>query len=455
MTEQNVETTRGKLLEEWETLAQSGDKEAIRQFLSALHPAHIADIIELVGSDEKMNLFSLLDPEKSGEVLFELNYADRDKIIDRIQNDELSEIVEVMHSDDAADIVGDLDADRAKEVLNSIEQEGREEIRTLLRFPPETAGGAMQVELCAVNEDNTVGETVELVREKAKEFGRIYNVFVVDNLGRLKGAVPLERLVLEPANRPIREIYDLDVVPIPVSLDQEEVALVFKRQDEPSLPVVDADGVLVGRITADDVIDILDEEHSEDILRMHGAGEDEKALDSPLTAVKNRLPWLITYLIAANITAFVVSLFEDTIERVVILAALMPIVGGVGGSAGTQSLAVIIRSMATGDMELSLFWRALRKEIAVGFVNGVVNGIFICLVVWLWRGNIWVGVVLGAAIVANQIIAGIAGTAVPTILKLCRIDPATASGVIVTTLTDLTGFSTLLLLASILIRHLL
>ena len=454
MPPEKQKVTRSSLLEKWAALSEADDVAAATAFVSSLHSADIADLIELLGSREKMKVFSMLEPEASGEVLFELNRFDRDKIIGRLENEDLSEIVEIMESDDAADIVGDLDDDRAKEVLDGIEKEDREEIRTLLRFSPETAGGTMQLELCAVNENHTVAEAVEIVREKALELDHIYNVFVVDEFQRMKGVVPLDRLVLEPSSRPIKEIMETDILPIPVSLDQEEVAMLFRREEEASLPVVDSDGVLVGRITADDVLDILDEEHSEDILRMHGAGQDEKALDGPLMAVKNRLPWLITFLIAANFSAYVISLFEATLQQVVILAALMPIVAGMGGSAGTQSLAVIVRSMATGDMEISLFGRALRKEVIVGLINGLINGSLVCLIAWLWLGNIWVGIVIGGALVANLIMAGIAGTSVPTLLKIFKIDPATASGVIVTTLTDMAGFITFLGLATLFIEYL-
>jgi magnesium transporter len=327
-------------------------------------------------------------------------------------------------------------------------------VRKLLSYPPDTAGGLMQTELVAVPPEATLSEAVEKVRELVPRAGEIISVYVVNPEGKLQGVVPMRSLILEPSSRRVGDVMLPDVISVQVDMDQEEVAALFRKYDFLVLPVVDKENKLLGRILVDDIVDVIEEEASEDIYRLAGVDKEEHVDDSPARSIRLRLPWLTFNLLTAILAASVVSFFQGTIQKLVILAVFMPIVAGMGGNAGTQSLAVITRAIALGEVTLANAWKVLLKQVVAGIANGVILGVLMAGLAYFYEGSPMLGLVLGMAMVCNMFVAALAGTAIPIILKWLKVDPALASGVIVTTFTDVAGFFSFLGLATLFIHYL-
>lgn len=449
----DAETTRSPDLETLVILLGFGKEAEVRDRLKGMHPADIARLIENLDEELKPRLFALLDPEQASEVILELDDPSKRLILRALPSERLSEIVGEMDSDDATDVIGDLPADRAVTVLDRMEQEDVKEVQKLLRYEEDTAGGLMQIELVAVREDETAREAVEDIRAKGEEVGDLHNVFVVDRHQHLVGIMPLRKLILVPPETPVSAIMERDVVRIGVEVDQEEVAQIFKKHDLVSLPVVDAAGRLVGRITVDDVVDVMEEEASEDIYHLGGVHAEESVLSPPSWSVRMRLPWLLVNLATAMLAANVVNLFEGTIQALVVLAVFMPVVAGMGGNAAIQTITVIVRGIALGDLTFQNSRRVLGKEILVAVGNGVATGVITAVIAYFWKGLPVLGLVVGLAMIINIFVAGLMGTLIPLALRRLRFDPAVASGVIVTTFTDVTGFASFLGIATLLLGY--
>ncbi|MDZ4164128.1 MAG: magnesium transporter [Smithellaceae bacterium] len=424
----------------------------IIELFTKIHPSDIADLIDLLEEDEKVRLFSLLDVETASEVILEINDLSREQILEDISDEKLTEIVEEMDSDDAADFIADLPDEQAQTVLEGIEPEDVEDVRKLLGYEEDTAGGIMQSELVAVREDALVRDAIQSVIRHAEENDNIYDVFVVDEENRLIGAVPLQKLITSKRTGPISEAIDRDIPCVTVDVDQEQVARMFKKYDLVSLPVVDHERRLVGRITVDDVVDVIEEESSEDFYRMSGVSGDDSALSGPFQSVLKRLPWLYLNLLTAAIAASVIAHFEDTIQIAVMIVVFLPMVAGLGGNAGGQVLALMVRGIALGELTFDNARKILMKEILVGLMNGIAVGAVIGFIGYLWKGIPMLGVVVFLAMTLNVLVGTFAGTLIPFTLKWLKLDPALGSNIFITGLTDTFGFLSLLGLATIFIK---
>jgi len=425
--------------------------EKLRSKINELHPADIAQIINQLPGEFKQNAFSLLTPDVASEVLPDLYDNLREDILESINQPRLVEIMDEMDSDEAADIAAELDEEQLKDVLEKIDKEDSEEIKELLVYDEDSAGGLMQKEIIAVNDGMNRDEMIEYIRENYDEVENIHYIFVTDKSEKLLGILEVTRLLLARSERVARDIMETDVISVPVDMDQEQVAHMFRKYDIYILPVVDKNNTLLGRITVDDIIDVIDEEASEDAYKMVGLESEDKVFTKPINSVAKRLPWLTLNLFTAFLVSSVVGIFEATIAKLSILAVLMPIVAGLGGNSGTQTLTVIIRGIALGELTIHNTGKAIFKEISVGILNGIVIGSAAALAAYLLKGNIMLGVVLGVAMICNMFIAGLIGSLIPVVLKSLKIDPALASSIIITMLTDIGGFASFLGLATILL----
>ncbi len=442
-----------ELMEDLRDLIQSKSDFLIKNILNDLYPTDIAHIISRLEFEEGDYLFSLLSTEDQGRVIVELGDDHREHFFETLKSQQITDIVEELPSDEATDIVSELSDEKAEAVLEELSHEDSQELKELLQYDEHTAGGLMQKEVITVQQKDTVKKAIQAVRRAAKEDEgqHFYFVYVVDGDDKLVGAMSVSNLILFSPARRIYKVMNSDVITVTTNVDQEEVANIFKKYNLVSLPVTDFAGRLVGVITVDDVVDVIEEEASEDILRLAGVGEDENVTTPPFTAAKRRLPWLYVNLITAFLASLVVGLFQHTIEQVVILAALMPIVAGMGGNAATQTITVLVRGIALGEVTLENRVKILIKEIQIGLLNGLTNGILTGVIIGITTGKAMLGVVICLAMITNMFVAGTMGTLIPLTLKWLKIDPALASAVIVTTFTDVFGFFSFLGLATLFI----
>lgn len=424
----------------------------IIDLFSELHPADIADLIDNLGEQEKIHLFSLLDVEKASDVIPELSDASREQILEEISDKKLTEIIDEMDSDDAADVIAELPEDQARAVLDGIEPEESRDLKNLLKYEEDTAGGIMQSELVSVSSDSTINSALNAVVQASDEIENVYNVFVVDGDNVLIGAIPLQKLITSRRTSPAIEAIDKTIPSVQTDVDQEEVARMFEKYDLVSLPVVDSGNHLLGRITVDDIVDVMEEETSEDIYRIAGLDEDDNVFNDPMESVKKRLPWLYFNLLTALVSALVIGFFEDTIRVVIALAVFMPVVAAIGGNAGSQTLTLIVRGMALGEVTFENSRKALYKQIVVGTINGLAVGVVIGIIAYLWKGMPVLGVVLGLAMIINVFVGTLIGTLIPLSLKWMKADPALGSHIFVTAFTDAFGFLSFLGLATIFLK---
>ncbi|MBI5235987.1 MAG: magnesium transporter [Deltaproteobacteria bacterium] len=431
---------------------ENKDSDGIGRLVNDMHAADVGRVLTALDAEEAVELFKYLEPDPASQVLLEVDERLRKTLIASISSSELIEVVEEMETDDATDIISELPVEDARRLLDGIEKADSIELEKLLVYPEDTAGGKMQAELVAVTEDTTVEKTIEEVRRKAQDIENISNVFVVDSARRLKGIVSLDKLILaSPATR-IIEIADIDPLKVSADMDQEEVAKIFQKYDLVTMPVIDKDGRLAGRITVDDVVDVIEEEIFEDFYKMAGLHLEARVLDPPLRSIGMRLPWLLINLATAFLAASVVRLFQDTIQQFVILAVLMPIVAGMGGNAATQTITIVVRGLALGELLPKNAARLIFKEALVGLANGFITGCAASIIAYILGANVMIGLLLFLAMTANLIIAGLSGSVIPLLLRWRKIDPAISSSIFVTTCTDVGGFFTFLGLATVFIK---
>ncbi len=441
-------------MEGLQSLIRSGrDNEILDLFCNA-HPADIAEVIQELDLDEAFYIFRLYDSEKQSEILVELDEEYQSEFLHKLQPREISPIVENLETDDIANILEEVEPGKAEEVLRNLDTEDSKLIRTQMEYPENTAGRIMSSDFASVLSTDTIQKAVSKVRKVARYVEDIYLVYVTDKEGRLLGFVKIKDLLLNPSNAKIGDIFNPKVFSVSVNTDQEEVAHLFQKYDLVSIAVVDSDSRIVGRITVDDILDVLQDEASEDIYRMGGLSEDEKLTTPVFESLKKRILWLVVNLATAVLAASVVSLFEDTIARIVVLATLMPIVAGMGGNAGIQSITVIVRNLATGDLTLGNWWEAVKKEISIGALNGFFLGLLAGILVYVFRSNLFLSLLIGIAMFVNLTLAGLVGSSIPLILKFFKIDPAIASSIFVTTFTDVCGFFFFLGLATLFMNFL-
>jgi magnesium transporter len=426
---------------------EADDPDGARALVEPLHPADIADLFELAPSDWRGPLAAALRDVLDADVFAEMNDYVREDLIDELEPAQVADLASELDTDDAVAIIEDMEPAEQREVLRAMEPDDRAAIEEALSYPEESAGRLMQRELIAVPEHWTVGDAIDYLRGNDDLTTDFWEVFVVDPAHRPVGTCQLSWILRTPRSVPIGDVMKREQTLIPVDMDQEEVALRFQKYALISAAVTDGSGRLVGMITVDDIVHIIQEEASEDVLLLSGVSEGD--INEPVVdSYRRRVRWLIANLLTALLAAFVISLFEDTIERMVALAALMPIVAGVGGNAGTQTMAVTVRALATNQLTQSNTWRAIGRELRIAVLNGGTVAVVIGVGVAFVFGNAELGLVIAAAMLTNILVAGAAGVLVPLLLDRLNQDPAVASSVFVTMLTDSMGFFAFLGLAT-------
>jgi len=433
--------------QEWlAALVASGDPAALLEALEELHPSDIADLVEKLEDDHQVHVLSVLPPEVASETLAEMEEGEeRGDLLAALHPSKGAELLQELADDDAADLLAELEPHEQHRIFEELPKEDAGDIRSLLLYDEETAGGLMTTELVSVEASLTAAQALEAVRRQGREVDHFYTVFVVDDRSRLLGTVGLDALVMADPEELVEALFEPTLASVLPGTDQEEVGRLMARYNLVAMAVVSEFGVLLGRITFDDVLDVMEAEQTEDILRLAGAGAGGDALRFTWAeSVRARLPWLFVNLGTASLAASVVLYFSRTIEDVVILAAIMPIVAGMGGNAGTQALAVTVRSIALEGSATRRGALVVGRELLVGAVNGAVLGGFAAVLAWLLGSDPTLGVVVFLAMWGNLIMAGFLGSFVPTILARLGIDPAIASSMFVTPFTDLCGFLLLL-----------
>ncbi|MDA1089087.1 MAG: magnesium transporter [Proteobacteria bacterium] len=433
----------------------------LRQLIEPLHHADVASLLERLGAGDRDQVVDILRPDFDHEILAELDETVRDHVIDRLGVEEVAAALQEMDSDDALDVIEELDDEEQQQVLDAIPAGDRTLIEEGLSYPEDSAGRLMQREVVTIPTFWSVGETIDFLRKSAdREDGQaggenelptqFYDIFVVDPMHKPVGTIPLSRILRTARQVPVTDILETDMKLLPVTTDQEDVAIVFRQRNLVSAPVVDNAGRLVGAITIDDVVDVIDEEHEEDIMLLGGVKEDD-LYDATLDTTRARFGWLLINLATAILASIVIGLFDATLDQMVALAVLMPIVASMGGNAGTQTLTVAVRALAMKELTPTNAARVIGKEALVGLFNGVMFAALIGVVAWLWFDNLGLGAVIGLAMVVNMFVAGLAGTTIPLALDKLGIDPAVASSVFLTTITDVVGFFVFLGLAALLL----
>ena len=425
---------------------EAGDDEGACALVEALHPADIADLFEIVDRDQRRALAAAMAERLDGEVLAEMNDWVRDELIDALEPYQVAEIAGELETDDAVALIEDMEEDDQRAVLRALDPDDRAAIEQALTFPEESAGRLMQRDLIAVPEHWSVGQIIDYLRKGDDLSTDFWEVFVVDPQHRPVGTIKLSWILRTPRGIAAADLMQREQTLIPVDMDQEEVALRFQKYALISAAVVDRSGRLVGMITVDDIVHIIQEEAGEDALLLSGAGEGD--INEPVVdSYKSRVRWLIANLFTALVGATVISQFEGAIAKMVVLAALMPIVAGVGGNAGTQTLAVTVRALATNRLTRSNRMRAITREMRVALLNGLTVAVLLGCGVGLYFANPLLGGVIASAMLCNIVIAGLAGVLLPLGLERMGADPAVSSSVFVTMITDSMGFFIFLSLA--------
>ncbi len=425
---------------------EAGETDQVYNLVEPLHPADIADLFELVDSHERPALAKAISDLMGSEVFAELNDHVRELLVEALPAGEVADIAEQLDTDDAVAMLEDLDEEDQQAVLAEMEPEDRAAIEAALSFPEESAGRLMSRDFVAVPEHMTVGDLIDFLREGRELTNEFWEVFIVDTRFHPLGTCQLSWILRTPRHIALTDVMKRDQTLVPVDMDQEEVALRFQKYALISAAVVDHDGRLVGQITVDDVVHIIQEEAGEDVLLLSGAGDGD--INEPLhMTVRARLTWLIVNLGTAVIASSVVGLYQGAIAKFALLAVLMPIVSGMGGNAGTQTLAVTVRALATNQLTSSNTVRMIGREFAIASINGLTLGMVIGAGVGLIFGNPLLGAVIAAAMLINNLMAGSAGILVPVTLDRLKIDPAVSSAVFVTMATDVMGFFSFLGLA--------
>ncbi|SLN71609.1 Magnesium transporter MgtE [Roseovarius albus] len=427
---------------------EAGNQTRLQEELEPLHAADIADLLEQISRSERRDLILLYDRDFDGEILSELDDSLREEVIGILHPEVLADAVRELETDDVVDLVEDLEDEQQEAILGALEDSDRVAVESSLTYPEYSAGRLMQREVVMAPEHWNVGEAIDYLRDQDDLPEQFYHITLVDVRMRPVGDVTLGKLMASRREILLTTIVEDSFHVIPVNQDEEDVAYAFNQYHLISAPVVDEDERLVGVITIDDAMAVLDEEHEEDIMRLAGVGENSLS-DKVIETAKGRFPWLAVNLVTAILASMVISMFDQEIAQLVALAVLMPIVASMGGNAGTQSLTVAVRAIATKDLTGRNVWRVIRREVLVGLINGVIFAIVMGLVGIFWFGGPELGYVIGAAMVINLVVAGLAGTVIPVLLERVGVDPALASGAFVTTVTDIVGFFAFLGLAAV------
>lgn len=419
---------------------------SLQELAAASGDEELAQIIDSEDVIDKLRAFRAVSSDRRASVLVNLSEYSQETILGALTKEELAAVIDTADSDEAVDVIQMLDDAARARIVTQLRQRDPHGVLPLLAYGEDTAGGIMQSEMLRVRADATVaGVRKQIAGATSRPHSQ--QIYVVDENDALVGTVAPLKLLQADIDAPIASLMHSNPPAALASTDQEEVATIFDEHDLVELPVVGAKGKLIGIITADDVLAVMEKEYAEDISRIVGADEDDHIEDPVLLTFRRRFPWLLVNLATAILAASVVGLFQDTIQKVVILAAFMPIVAGMGGNTATQTLGVVIRAIALGDLNALNLWRTIRRQMFAGLLNGIANGAVMGVIAYAWTKNLTLGVVIFAAMIANMLVAGLGGAGIPVIMRSLKIDPALASTVFVTTLTDICGFFVFLGLA--------
>ncbi|TJZ83768.1 magnesium transporter [Paracoccus hibiscisoli] len=439
------------LMDRIDAAMEAGDRPALDAALEPMHAADIADLIERLTPARRRAFLTLYADGIDGEILSEIDESIREEVLDQLPQAVVAEAVREMDSDDVVDLVEDLDQPDRDQILAALDAGDRAAVQQSLAYPEYSAGRLMQSEVVTAPEHWTVGQTIDFIRAEEWLPEQFYHVILVDPRRHPTGYVTLGRLLASPREATMRDLAEDSFRTISAQAEEGDVAYLFNQYHLISAPVVDDHDRLVGVITIDDAMTVLDDEHEEDILRLAGVNDESHVSDSALTTARQRLPWLVINLFTASLSAIVITQFEATISTLVALAALMPIVASTGGIAGTQSLAVAVRALATRDLNRSNARRVVMRELGAGLLNGLGLALILGIAGTVIFGDPKLGVVLGMAMIVNQIVAALGGVLVPLGLNKMGLDPALASGTFVTTMTDVMGFFAFLGLATLIL----
>jgi magnesium transporter len=437
-------------------LIRLGATANLVNLLHKQHPADLAQVFAELGEKDRATAFSLLVDRNSKlamEALSELGPEGGAALLADRSAEDIARLLHELPSDDAAAIIDNLPESLSAGVLELIEKRPGDEVGELLEYDEQTAGRIMNPKVFALSEDMTAGEAITTL-QGARDVEMVFYLYVVDARRHLVGVISLRRLLLVPPSTPLKRIMTTDLTSVRTDTDQEEVARLVASYNLLAIPVVDEENKLVGVITVDDVIDVIKDEATEDVYRLAGVAGDDRVFSSARESLRKRVPWLEVNLVTAFFAASVVAVFEGTIDALPALAVFMPVVAGMGGNAATQTLTVIVRGIALGELTWANSRKALFKEAAVGLGNGIACGLVGWLVVWIWKGDVWLGAILCAAMIINMFVAATAGTLIPLSLRALKVDPALASSVFITTLTDVFGFASWLGLSTLFLKYL-
>jgi magnesium transporter len=435
-------------------LFMMGSNEHIKRLIPKLRPAEIVELMAHLRKSDQIRFLQLLfDVRMAAPTLTELPAEFAKELICQFADDAIAEMTRRLSPDDAVDLLAYLPEERQEQVLEQFNERERWTLERLRLYDEDTAGGRMTTEYIALSGEMTAAETLDALRQKY-ETSDLLDIYVTDDHNHLTGILPLRSLVFASGQTHVKDLMVPDPVTVQPDTPQEDVANLVSDFDLLAVPVVDEENKILGVVTFDDILEVMEEEATEDMYHLAGLDTAERVFSTVSRSVRLRVPWLLINLATALLAAFTVSLFKESISKFVALAVLMPIVANVGGNAGSQSLTVVVRGLALGELEFASRWKAISKEVSVGFCTGSINGLIMALIAYLWYGNLWLSLILFVAMIANMLLAGLFGAVVPLFLKWADKDPALGSHILVTTVTDVGGFFIFLGLATVLMGYL-
>jgi magnesium transporter len=435
-------------------LFMRGSHENIKRMITKLRPAESAELLAHIRRSDQIRFLQLLfDVRMAAPTIRELPSELAKDLINEFKDETITEIVRRLSPDDAVDLLGYLPEERQEQILGKLTEKERWVLERLRLYDEDTAGGRMTTEYIAFSEEMTSAEALDELREKHEKRDLLY-IYVIDDLNHLTGLLPWRNLVFASGEEKVKDLMVHDPVSVEPDTPQEEVAKLVSDFDLLAVPVVDEEHKILGVVTFDDIMEVMAEEATEDMYHLAGLDTAERVFSPVSRSVRLRVPWLLINLGTALLAALTVALFEDSISKFVALAVLMPIVANLGGNAGSQSLTVVVRGLALGELEFASRWKAILKEVSVGFCTGSINGLIMAMIAYVWYRNVWLSLILFCAMIANLILAGLFGAVVPLFLKWANKDPALGSHILVTTVTDVGGFFIFLGLATALMSHL-
>ncbi|MCC6865100.1 MAG: magnesium transporter [Ignavibacteria bacterium] len=445
-----------QLLSDISDLIESGSDTLLKNILRDIYPPDIALIIDNLEESDSLALFKLLDNKTMAEVILELGVHHKDFLLSKLSADEITALVGEMDSDDAADIIGDLEENKAEDVLQQMNAEDQSEVKELLNYHEDTAGGIMQKEFVTVHSNDSINRAIEVIREEAPDNEHLYHIWVTDERGRLLGIVSLKKIIVA-LNTPSVIMADLmneEVISVDAETDREEVASIMRKYDLVSIPVVNKEQVVIGKIVFDDIAEIMEEEFSEDVAKIVGSDADELESKSPFQIAWLRLPWVLITLGIEFLAGVVIHHYDATLTKIILLASFMPIISAISGNTGLQAAAITVRALATGHVTLNKWWVPIRRSVETSLIIGGVCGIVIGIIAGFWDGRLLFGVLVGFSMFISINISGFVGSAVPLISKKSGFDPAITAGPFETAFQDVVGITIFLSLASFLMKWL-